>query len=142
MEDLAEAREYAGLPGITFEAGNYGLRAVFTLLPKRVWTLEWRAIPNFEVGSAPGREDVAQAVYRCADSGAGLRGDLLRHLVEADLQVIDGELAGYTEGPQAPDIILRSIRGDGWDIEARNPEELAAIASQIPSAHPHPDPKL
>jgi hypothetical protein len=133
------------VPGITFEATQqYDFKQVFALLPDRAWALEWRPSRDFEIVHVPREDaiDVASLVYRCADDGVSLPSETLRLLVETNPQVIDGELVGFVPGAHEPDMLLRSVRGDEWDIETRDAEELASIARQIPVAQPHPQPKL
>ena len=81
-------------------------------------------------------------MYDLADEQAALPSDVIAQLTSADLQVIGGELRGFDRRTDQLEFIVRSVRGDEWDIEARYSEELEQIAARVPSWRPHPEPIL
>lgn len=130
------------MPGITFKTEDRWLGSVFRFLPERAWALTWRATVDFELVPGADSGDLVEQVYRLADAGDPLPTGVVRQLVELDPQVIGGELRGFREGAEQPDFIPRSVRGDQWDIEAADPDELSAIAEQVSGSQPHPYPTL
>lgn len=128
------------MPGITFDAFDedapIGIGRVFGLLPARAQQLTWQASSRLEAVPSPTTEHLVAVVHGLADEHAEIPSDVLAQLVAADLQVIDGELRGLDDRTNQIDFIIRSVRGDEWDIEARNPQELDLIAAQIRSWRP------
>lgn len=134
------------MPGITFDAFDgdapIGIGQVFGLLPTRARSFTWRASSWFEAVPSPAMEHLVAVVHGLADEEAEIPLDVLAQFLASDVQVIDGELRGFDDGTNQLDFIIRSVRGDEWDIEARNPEELDRIGAQIRSWRPHPQPIL
>lgn len=135
-----------GMPGITFDAfdgeGPINVGRVFVLLPARARSLTWRASRSFDPVASPTTATLVTLVHNLADEEAALPSDTMARLIDADLQILDGELRGFDDQTDQLDFIVRSVRGDQWDIEARRPEELDQIAAQIPSWSQHPQPIL
>lgn len=61
--------------------------------------------------------------------------DTVARVIAADFQVIDGELRELDDGAGQLDFIIRSVRGDETDSEARRPEDLDQIVAEITGGH-------
>ena len=119
------------------EAGPLGLGRIFSLLPSGSRQLSWHASRDFELAPSPESEDAAQGLYDSADVGGLVPPNLLTQLIEADMQVVDGELQGhYTDGTVR--LILRSVHGDEWDIEASSASDLEMVRATVSSWRPYP----
>ncbi|MEZ4312249.1 MAG: hypothetical protein R3F14_29825 [Polyangiaceae bacterium] len=63
----------------------------------------------------------------------------LLHLVTPDVQIIDGEIVGYSAtDEEVPVILFRAVDSTSWDVESDDSDVLALIRTTYPDARDIP----
>lgn len=69
----------------------------------------------------------SERLHRMASSGETVSSLRLLDLISDGIQLIDGPIAGVDEDGIRPIVVVRSVRGDEWDVETQDPSAIAAL---------------
>jgi hypothetical protein len=81
----------------------------------------------------------SEELHRAGREGASLPTLTLLDLVSDGIQLVDGELIGDDPSGERPPLIVRSARGDDWDVQIDDTTVLTAIRSHFADVRDLPD---
>jgi len=120
--------------GISFPArgGFERLADVLGVLPD-AWQHVWRPA-EIELVSCPETESDVSEAHRLSDLGDTVPIHLLRRLAVANVQMIEGEWQALASDGHTILIVIRSVRGDEWDVQAADTAVLDHVRHRVPNA--------
>jgi hypothetical protein len=127
------------IPGVTFPAwrGRDFIPLIELLLVVGPFALDYRwSLTGAEF--APGWRG-SEALDRLSASGRDIPTLRLVELVSDGIQLVDGTVVGRDQATQEPSLVITSVRGDNWDVRAREEAVLSYVRERFGDVRDLPD---